>query len=193
MLVSHGCSVLINSTPKLLLPAHHNRVASRHSPRQIGRSPSCPRSAAVRPSKCHPSHPSAARDSAGRLERPSSQFPRLRSVSKWAMDVVKWHGQQTDWGFGGGRWRAGVMSVVVVVAGARHFQGREGWVFSNTHTTICLRPRRGLRMNLRVRRVTGVSESAILTISLSTVMIVWWWVKMGECWSWEYFFLAELD
>lgn len=43
-------------------------------------------------------------------------------------------------------------------------------------------------MNLRVRRVTGVSESAILTINLSTMMIVWWWVKMGECWSWEYFF-----
>ena len=32
-----------------------------------------------------------------------------------------------------------------------------------THTTICLRPSRGLRMNLRVRRVTGESESAILT------------------------------
>lgn len=30
-----------------------------------------------------------------------------------------------------------------------------------THTTICLRPSRGLRMNLRVRRVTGASESAI--------------------------------
>lgn len=33
-----------------------------------------------------------------------------------------------------------------------------------THTTICLRPRRGLRMNLRVRRVTGVSASAILIV-----------------------------
>ena len=31
-----------------------------------------------------------------------------------------------------------------------------------TYTTICLRPSRGLRMNLRVRRVTGVSTSAIL-------------------------------
>lgn len=31
-----------------------------------------------------------------------------------------------------------------------------------TYTTICLRPSRGLRMNLRVRRVTGESESAIL-------------------------------
>lgn len=30
-----------------------------------------------------------------------------------------------------------------------------------THTTICLRPSRGLRMNLRVRRVTGESLSAI--------------------------------
>ena len=31
-----------------------------------------------------------------------------------------------------------------------------------TYTTICLRPRRGLRMNLRVRSVTGCSRSAIL-------------------------------
>jgi hypothetical protein len=30
-----------------------------------------------------------------------------------------------------------------------------------TYTTICLRPRRGLRMNLRVRRVTGCSRSAM--------------------------------
>lgn len=36
-----------------------------------------------------------------------------------------------------------------------------------THTTICLRPSRGLRMNLRVRRVTGLSESAILSTILS--------------------------
>lgn len=35
---------------------------------------------------------------------------------------------------------------------------------SKTHTTICLRPRRGLRMNLRVRRVTGESVSAIFAI-----------------------------
>lgn len=31
-----------------------------------------------------------------------------------------------------------------------------------THTTICLRPSSGLRMNLRVRRVTGVSASAMI-------------------------------
>lgn len=39
-----------------------------------------------------------------------------------------------------------------------------------THTTICLRPSRGLRMNLRVRRVTGASESAILEIVVRLVM-----------------------
>jgi hypothetical protein len=33
----------------------------------------------------------------------------------------------------------------------------------NSYTTICLRASRGLRMNLRVRRVTGVS--AILVVS----------------------------
>lgn len=33
-----------------------------------------------------------------------------------------------------------------------------------THTTICLRPSRGLRMNLRVRRVTGASESAMVAV-----------------------------
>lgn len=38
-----------------------------------------------------------------------------------------------------------------------------------THTTICLRPRRGLRINLRVRRVTGVSVSAIFAIKMSRV------------------------
>ena len=31
-----------------------------------------------------------------------------------------------------------------------------------THTTICFRPRRALRMNLRVRSVTGCSLSAML-------------------------------
>ena len=30
------------------------------------------------------------------------------------------------------------------------------------YTTICLRPRRGLRMNLRVRSVTGCSRSAMV-------------------------------
>lgn len=30
--------------------------------------------------------------------------------------------------------------------------------------TICLRPKRGLRMNLRVLSVTGCSRSAMLTI-----------------------------
>lgn len=39
-------------------------------------------------------------------------------------------------------------------------EGRAG----NTYTTICLRPRRGLRMNLRVRRVTGESLSAIFAV-----------------------------
>lgn len=33
-----------------------------------------------------------------------------------------------------------------------------------THTTICLRPSRGLRMNLRVRRVTGASLSAMVAM-----------------------------
>lgn len=33
-----------------------------------------------------------------------------------------------------------------------------------THTTICLRPSRGLRMNLRVRRVTGESLSAMFAV-----------------------------
>jgi hypothetical protein len=51
-------------------------------------------------------------------------------------------------------------------------------VIGSTYTTICLRPRRGLRMNLRVRRVTGCSRSAILrdvrgdrTESLSATVI----------------------
>jgi hypothetical protein len=38
-----------------------------------------------------------------------------------------------------------------------------------THTTICLRPSRGLRMNLRVRRVTGAS-SAIFEDCLTMVV-----------------------
>ncbi len=33
-----------------------------------------------------------------------------------------------------------------------------------THTTICLRPSRGLRMNLRVRSVTGLSLSAMVAV-----------------------------
>lgn len=36
----------------------------------------------------------------------------------------------------------------------------------STHTTICLRPSRGLRMNFRVRRVTGASESAMVMSSV---------------------------
>ena len=51
-------------------------------------------------------------------------------------------------------------------------------VIGSTYTTICLRPRRGLRMNLRVRSVTGCSRSAILrdvrcdrTESLSAIVI----------------------
>jgi hypothetical protein len=35
------------------------------------------------------------------------------------------------------------------------------WRQDNTHTTICFRPRREFRMNLRVRSVTGCSRSAI--------------------------------
>lgn len=63
---------------------------------------------------------------------------------------------------------------------------------NTTHTTICLRPRRGLRMNLRVRRVTGVSTSAIFAIWVmlrlvdlaklvvgrmagSKIDFLWWW------------------
>lgn len=38
-----------------------------------------------------------------------------------------------------------------------------------THTTICLRPSRGLRMNLRVRRVTGESLSAMVSMGVSVV------------------------
>lgn len=47
--------------------------------------------------------------------------------------------------------------------------GRRG---GGTHTTICLRPSRGLRMNLRVRSVTGESESAILAVG--------WRVDVGD-------------
>ncbi len=39
--------------------------------------------------------------------------------------------------------------------------------------TICLRPKSGLRMNLRVLSVTGCSRSAILSILLSTVVGRW--------------------
>jgi hypothetical protein len=38
-----------------------------------------------------------------------------------------------------------------------------GLLVNGTYMTICLRPKRGLRMNLRVRSVTGCSRSAILT------------------------------
>lgn len=41
--------------------------------------------------------------------------------------------------------------------------GHRGAAKGNAYTTICLRASRGLRMNLRVRRVTGVS--AILVVS----------------------------
>ena len=43
-----------------------------------------------------------------------------------------------------------------------HFASK-GWEKGGSYTTICLRASRGLRMNLRVRRVTGVS--AILVVS----------------------------
>ena len=45
-----------------------------------------------------------------------------------------------------------------------------------THTTICFRPRRALRMNLRVRSVTGCSLSAMFdgyfVLSAKTLGIV---------------------
>lgn len=37
-------------------------------------------------------------------------------------------------------------------------------MMGSAYTTICLRPRRGLRMNLRVRSVTGCSRSAIVMV-----------------------------
>lgn len=39
-------------------------------------------------------------------------------------------------------------------------------VTGGTHTTICFRPRRALRMNLRVRSVTGCSRSAMFAGSI---------------------------
>lgn len=57
----------------------------------------------------------------------------------------------------------GVSSAVGVVAGEpeRAGDGVCDWGFSGmAYTTICLRPRRGFRMNLRVRRVT--CESAMV-------------------------------
>ena len=54
--------------------------------------------------------------------------------------------------------------------GVRNENGWEGRERSgkaskaSTYTTICLRPRRALRMNLRVRRVTGCSLSAMLAV-----------------------------
>lgn len=85
-------------------------------------------------------------------------------------------------GRGRGRWRE---SVTAGLAG-------------KTHTTICLRPSRGLRMNLRVRRVTGESESAIFAMLLLSCKIddqaggcvfggsfcaVWWCILAG-CSDW---------
>lgn len=49
-------------------------------------------------------------------------------------------------------------------------RGRAGKSWVGTHTTICLRPSRGLRMNLRVRSVTGVSTSAILAAGWRSVL-----------------------
>ena len=55
----------------------------------------------------------------------------------------------------------------------RRWMGRNGISFLGgvwngfgmaTYTTICLRPRRGLRMNLRVRSVTGCSDAMISTL-----------------------------
>ena len=57
-------------------------------------------------------------------------------------------------------------NTILTSPGCRHwsreaFGGGEG---HKTHTTICLRPNRGLRMNLRVRRVTGLSLSAMVAV-----------------------------
>ena len=69
--------------------------------------------------------------------------------------------------------RSGVLAGFVGREGSRGRSGAgcgRGWGTCggsrdrSTHTTICLRPSRGLRMNLRVRRVTGASESAILAV-----------------------------
>jgi hypothetical protein len=49
-------------------------------------------------------------------------------------------------------------SRIVHVSSHHRRRGKEG----NSYTTICLRASRGLRMNLRVRSVTG--ESAILSV-----------------------------
>lgn len=43
-------------------------------------------------------------------------------------------------------------------------QKKEGDKGKKAYTTICLRARRALRMNLRVRSVTGCSRSAILVV-----------------------------
>lgn len=48
---------------------------------------------------------------------------------------------------------------------------RPGAARDITHTTNCLRASRGLRMNLRVRSVTGASESAILDTWLSGLVM----------------------
>lgn len=88
---------------------------------------------------------------------------------------------------------AGNSSAVAVGIG-----GRTAEVAGKTHTTICLRPSRGLRMNLRVRRVTGESESAIFAMLLLSCKIddqaggcvfggsfcaVWWCILAG-CSDW---------
>lgn len=88
---------------------------------------------------------------------------------------------------------AGNSSVAVGIGG-----GRTAEAAGKTHTTICLRPSRGLRMNLRVRRVTGESESAIFAMLLLSCKIddqaggcvfggsfcaVWWCILAG-CSDW---------
>lgn len=89
------------------------------------------------------------------------------SIARSLVLVVK------PWSVAHGLWRRGGHKVAhrhrAEGAGSRREskKGFHGAVRSScTHTTICLRPRRGLRMNLRVRRVTGVSLSAILTCRL---------------------------
>jgi hypothetical protein len=45
--------------------------------------------------------------------------------------------------------------------------GRSAGKKKEPYTTICLRARRGLRMNLRVRRVTGASAMIVVVVGLT--------------------------
>lgn len=48
--------------------------------------------------------------------------------------------------------------------------GMRGGGQKETHRTICLRRRSGLRMNLRVRRVTGPSDMMAVAVDVSVVV-----------------------